>query len=296
MRRRLVFSATLVLCLSACGSRHAQVPDRAVAHPSVSKSEHAPRATGQSGTSSSETASASTGSAAATHSVASDATSALTGTHATSNGFPLPVSSRWKRGVNYTVLSPAQPLSVSPGKVEVLEVFWLACPHCYALEPYMREWRKSKPDYVDFVRVPVMWGAVQQAHARLFYTLEALGRDDLVETAFHSLHRLEQQKGTESVLYSPSKSGTLRLQRAWAQRHGIAAAKFSKAYKSFYVNTQLQQAAQVTQAYQVTSVPFIAVDGRYITNEGMAGGPRKLISLINFLAAWDHDHPKPSAR
>src|SRR5262249_7243141 len=44
---------------------------------------------------------------------------------------------RWKPGVNYVPLVPAQPTNVGPGKVEVVEVFWLGCPHCYALESYV---------------------------------------------------------------------------------------------------------------------------------------------------------------
>jgi hypothetical protein len=40
---------------------------------------------------------------------------------------------KWKPGVNYDPVVPSQPTSVAAGKVEVLEVFWYACPHCYAL-------------------------------------------------------------------------------------------------------------------------------------------------------------------
>src|SRR4029077_5116121 len=47
---------------------------------------------------------------------------------------------KWQPGVNYTVLVPAQPTSVSAGKVEVLEVFWLGGPHCYALRAPPKAW------------------------------------------------------------------------------------------------------------------------------------------------------------
>src|SRR5579864_231918 len=90
---------------------------------------------------------------------------------------------RWKAGQNYDPLVPAQPTSVGPGKVEVTEVFWLRCPHCAALEPYIQSWLKNKPAYVEFVRVPVMWGPVHRADAHLFYTLVALNRQDLVQKA-----------------------------------------------------------------------------------------------------------------
>ena len=61
---------------------------------------------------------------------------------------PPPVSSRWKAGVNYKVISPAQPTNAPPGKVQVIEFFYLACPFCHALEPHMLAWRKTKPAYV----------------------------------------------------------------------------------------------------------------------------------------------------
>jgi len=203
----------------------------------------------------------------------------------------LPSSSQWKEGTIYEVITPAQPVTVTPGKVEVLEVFWLGCPHCYALEPYSRQRLKTKPAYAQYVRVPVMWGPVHRAHAQLFYTLESLGRDDLVEKVFTYIHNLETQTGTESVLFSNSKEDTFKQMQAWAVQNGVNADAFAKAYNSFYVNTQLQQADEITQNYQVQGVPFIAVDGKFSTDVGKAGDdPKKLISLIDFLAAWEHDH------
>ena len=206
----------------------------------------------------------------------------------------LPASSEWKAGVNYDVISPAQPTTVAPGKVEVLEVFWLGCPHCFALEPYIRQWLKNKPAYVQFVRVPVMWGPVHRAHAQLFYTLESLGRDDLVEKVFAYIHNVEDQSGTESVLFSNSKEDTFKQQQGWAVQNGLTGDAFEKAYNSFYVGTQVQQAQEITQDYEVQGVPFIAVDGKFSTDVGKAGSEDKLISLINFLAAWEHDHKQGS--
>src|SRR5215469_5367390 len=96
---------------------------------------------------------------------------------------------KWQPGVNYDPVVPAQPTSVASGKVEVMEVFWLACPHCYDLEPYLGSWLKTKPGYVEFVRVPVMWKPVHRAHAHLYYTLVALGRQDLIAKAFATIHQ-----------------------------------------------------------------------------------------------------------
>ena len=132
-------------------------------------------------------------------------------------------SGKWKPGVNYDPLVPAQPTNAPPGKVEVVEVFWLGCPHCYALEPYIQAWLKNKPSYIDFVRVPVMWGPAHRAHARLFYTLMALNRPDLVEKAFDTI---QQQ---HNPLISPNDDESRKMQEAWAKENGVNPDDYAKA-------------------------------------------------------------------
>ncbi|HEX4389143.1 MAG TPA: thiol:disulfide interchange protein DsbA/DsbL [Steroidobacteraceae bacterium] len=196
---------------------------------------------------------------------------------------PLP-ESKWQPGVNYTLLVPAQPTSVAPGKVEVLEVFWLACPHCYALEPFIKAWAKSKPSYVEFVRVPVMWQAVHRSHAQLYYTLEVLGRQDLVAKVMDTM---AQQR---DMLFTGSADDSFKVQQQWAVRNGVNADEFAKAYSSFTVNSDLQRAEELTNRYHVEGVPFIVVNGKYATDVIKAGGEAKLIELINDLAAAEHRH------
>jgi protein dithiol oxidoreductase (disulfide-forming) len=195
---------------------------------------------------------------------------------------PTPQLPGWQAGVNYDPVVPGQPTSVAPGKVEVLEVFWLGCPHCYALEPYIRAWLRTKPSYIEFVRVPVIWDPIHRAHAHLFYTLQALGRPDLIEKAFDTIQH------QQSPLGSPDEAESLRMQQAFAVQNGISAEDYRNAYNSFLVASELQHAEELTQRYHVHSVPFIAVNGKYETDVGEAGGPDRLIKLIDDLAAFEH--------
>ena len=287
----VTLGATALFALHAC-SRQSRAPQQAAqadAPAAAQAADAAAPAAGNSQTSAAPQAAASGGPVSSAQAADADSTS-LEHLAAVPASSELPSSSEWKAGVNYDVISPAQPTTVAPGKIEVLEVFWLGCPHCYALEPYIRQWLKSKPAYVQFVRVPVMWGPVHRAHAQLFYTFESLGRDDLVEKVFSYIHNAEEQSGSESVLFSNSKEDTFRQQQGWAVQNGLNADGFEKAYNSFYVGTQVQQADEITQDYEVQGVPFIAVDGKFSTDVGKAGSEDKLISLINFLAAWEHDH------
>jgi len=195
---------------------------------------------------------------------------------------------KWQAGVNYDPVVPAQPTNVAPGKVEVMEVFWLACPHCYALEPHIRSWLKSKPAYVEFVRVPVIWQPIHRAHARLYYTLVALGRQDLVAKAFEALH--QDAENRQPPLFGNSEEETFRLQQQFAVQHGISATDFANAYNSFSVSSNLQRAEEITNRYHVTGVPLIAVSGKYTTDVAKAGSETKLLELVNDLAAAEHGH------
>jgi thiol:disulfide interchange protein DsbA len=185
----------------------------------------------------------------------------------------------WKPGVQYIPLVPAQPTEVAPGKVEVTEVFWYGCPHCFALEPYIESWVRNKPEYIEFVRVPVMWGPVHRLHAKLFYVLQALGRKDLQEKVWDVIHK-EQQ-----TLIGTDEASSKKLMLDFAVANGVKAEDFNKAWDSFGVNSNLQHAEQLTQRYHVDGVPLIVINGKYTTDVGKAGGPSQLIALINDLAA-----------
>lgn len=188
-------------------------------------------------------------------------------------------NSRWQQGTNYQVLLPAQPTNVAPDKVEVVEAFWYGCPHCYALDPYLENWKTKKPPYVQFTRLHVTWGPVHRAHARLFYTLEALGRSDLNAAVFREIHV------NHDMLASNDPIETEQMQMQFARRNGISEEDFRKAYNSFAVETNLQRAEQLTRRYRVEAVPMIVINGKYTTDIAMAGGQNQLIELINDLAA-----------
>lgn len=192
----------------------------------------------------------------------------------------------WQEGVNYTRLVPAQPTDVPAGQVEVLEFFWYACPHCFALEPLVDAWKKSKPAYITFSPVPVTWSDGHRALAHLFYTLEALGKlDQLHDEVFKEI----QVNGDPLVARDPSNEAeTERMQAAFAVKEGISAEAFKSAYHSIGVDTRLQRADELVQRYRIDGVPTFVVNGKYIADVRSAGGPDKLLSLVSDLAAQEH--------
>jgi len=191
----------------------------------------------------------------------------------------------WQEGVNYTRLVPAQPTSVPPGQVEVLEFFWYACPHCYALDPLVESWKKTKPAYISFVRVPVMWNEGHRSLARLFYTLESMGKLDALHTAiFKEIHV------NNNPLVDPgnNEAASERIQTAFVKSQGISPEEFKTAYHSFAVETALQRADQLTQRYRVDGVPTFVVNGKFIADVATAQGEDRILPLVSDLAALEH--------
>lgn len=192
----------------------------------------------------------------------------------------------WQEGINYTRLVPAQPTAGPQGQVEVLEFFWYGCSHCYAIDPEVEAWKKSKPAYISFTRVPVMWSEGHRSTARLYYTLESLGKLDQFHSAvFKEIH----VNGDPLVGADPNDTAQAeRIQTTFVVKMGIPEATFKAAYHSFGVETALQRADQLEQRYRIEGVPTFVVNGKYVADVRSAGGPEKLLSLVSDLAAQEH--------
>jgi thiol:disulfide interchange protein DsbA len=207
---------------------------------------------------------------------APDAAPALPAQAGDGGGAPV-VSSRFQLGTHYERLSPTQPTSSSPTQVEVTEIFWYGCPHCYTFDPYLQRWQSGKADYVNFVRVPAVWNPLVRLHARGFYTAEALGKGAEMHDAFF-----------KEIHVNGNALDTAEKLEEFFGGFRVDAVAFKSAFDSFAVHAKLQRADELSRRYQIGSVPTIVVNGKYTTDGGMAGGYDALIDLIDELAAAEH--------
>jgi thiol:disulfide interchange protein DsbA len=181
---------------------------------------------------------------------------------------------RYSEGEHYTVLTTAQGTSSSPDVVEIAEVFWYGCPHCYNFEPYVDNWERQLPDGVELVRLPVMWNPTNELHARLFYTAEALGKlDEMHPEIFKEMHRNGKMLATEAEI------------EAFFARFGVSSDDFAKTFRSFPVETRLKKAKNLTMRYRIQSVPLVVVNGKYVVNGPGIKNFDDMIAVSNELAA-----------
>jgi thiol:disulfide interchange protein DsbA len=185
-----------------------------------------------------------------------------------------PTTGRFEMGAHYFRLSPTQPTSSNPDQVEVAEVFWYGCPHCFAFEPLLVQWLEQQPDYVSFVRVPAVWNPLLQLHARAFYSAEALGYGtEMHSEFFREIHERGNRLDTEAQL------------QEFFGRFGVDAAAFKTTFDSFAVQAKLQRADELSRRYRIGSVPTIIVNGKYTTDAPQLGSYEELLALVDELVA-----------
>lgn len=185
--------------------------------------------------------------------------------------------SDFREGVEYQLVKPPQPTR-DPDRIEVVEMFWYGCPHCYQLEPVVKTWLESKPDDVDFVRVPAILGPRWELLTRAYYTAELLGVLDRVHSPlFESIHDKRQRFRSEEDLAK------------FFAGHGVEEKDFHDTWRSFAVATKVNRSRQLTQRYGINGVPTLVVNGKYRTSPGMAGTNQLVFKVVDSLIAEERD-------
>jgi thiol:disulfide interchange protein DsbA len=173
--------------------------------------------------------------------------------------------------LHYDLVNPPHAVA-DPSKIEVLEFFWYGCPHCYHFEPYLKDWLKTKPANVVFIRQPAIFNAHWAAHAKAFFTAESLGVLDKVHDDFYDAIQ--------------NKHETLESEADLAKffvAHGVKEEDFHKAYKSFAVDAKMRQAETLAPSYGIDGTPALVVNGKYRIGAAKAKSFEKMIETANAL-------------
>jgi thiol:disulfide interchange protein DsbA len=182
--------------------------------------------------------------------------------------------SLYVEGTHYEVI--AKPVrTADPNKIEVTEVFWYGCPHCYAFEPLLDSWVEKLPSDVAFVRMPGMWNELMNVHAQIFYVEQALGSFDKTHTVvFDAIHQKQNYLQTQEAV------------RDLFVAQGVDAAEFDKAWASFGVSSQVKQAAAKMREYGINGVPNLIVNGKYrVSANDAVASQADMLKNADFLIA-----------
>ena len=182
-------------------------------------------------------------------------------------------------GGHYELLNEAQPIQTGD-KIEVVEMFWYHCPHCYRLEPFITRWRGNKPDNAEFVPIPAVLNARWAFDARMYYTLESLDLDlQLHADLFKAIHETRLPLGTAEQFadWAVAAQAARQIEKRVDRQTLIAT------FDSFTVETKVSFATVMSRKYGISGVPAIIVDGKYRTSVSLAGSHEKLLKVIDYL-------------
>lgn len=175
-------------------------------------------------------------------------------------------------GVHYQTIEPPQPTNDAQ-KVEVVEVFNYACPHCATFQTYIHPWSENVPDNVEFRRIPVVFRASWEPFARAYYVSEALGLLDQSHSAlFDALHKERLPLRTDDD-----------IAEFFAERFDITKDDYLKAARSFAIQTKLNRGNTQAQRYGVQATPSLVINGKFVSTTSMTSGADRMISLIDHL-------------
>jgi thiol:disulfide interchange protein DsbA len=176
-------------------------------------------------------------------------------------------------GTHYERLPKPVP-TVDSSKIEVAEVFWYGCSHCYDFEPGFEAWSKTLGSDVVVVKSPAMWDnqGIMANHARIYYTAKVLGVLDVISpAAFRALN---------------VDGKSLRSEDEIAQlftANGVSPEDFERTFKSFGVTSSVRQAEARQRNYRVQGTPEVIVDGTYRISARMAGSHEAVLKVAEHL-------------
>lgn len=162
------------------------------------------------------------------------------------------LQAEYELGKDYQLIDNPLPVR-QDGMVEVSEIFWYGCNHCYSFESTINNWDANKPDYVKFSKMPVTWSQIHQLHASLYHTIEALKLGKGAHTAvFTTIHKENNFLGSQKSVVK------------FLSKLGVDEEKSKQYLNSFAVKQKVSRGIQVSRQLRITSVPMIIVDGKYM--------------------------------
>jgi len=188
----------------------------------------------------------------------------------------LSAAAEYDEGIEYKRISPPVPVEVPAGKIEVVELFWYGCPHCFRFEPLLEAWVKELPGDVVFRRIPAVFNARWALHAKAFYTAELLKVLDRMHPVLFDAIHVQHRK-----LITPQA-----LRKLFAE-HGVKPADFDRVFNSFAVDVKLRRATELTRRYGIEGVPSLVVQGTFRTDGPLANGPQGMLRIADYLIAQE---------
>jgi len=178
----------------------------------------------------------------------------------------------YQEGLHYFLIEGAP--AVTDGKMKLEEAFSYLCTHCNTFDPYVESWVKRKPDFVEFRRIPVVFGRGSwELYARGYVTAEMMGVPDEAHVAL--MARLWKEK---KIIRNMDELATFYSQ------FGLDKEKFLSTSRSFAVDGKLRKDQTLVQSYEIRGTPALVLNGKYrISGNAAVASYDVMFDVVDYL-------------
>lgn len=157
-------------------------------------------------------------------------------------------------------------------KIVIYEFFWYGCPHCFNIEPTIVKIESNLNQDTVLIKLPLALKESWVNHAKAFFSIQQMNIDNnLHSKIFEEIHINGNRLDTKSTLVD------------FIDSEGFDGSSFSKNFDSFGTEIRIKKANKLARQYQITSVPTIIINGKYLTSGSFVSSYEELYDVVNFL-------------
>ena len=157
-------------------------------------------------------------------------------------------------------------------KIVIYEFFWYGCPHCFNIEPTIVKIESNLNQDTVLIKLPLALKESWVNHAKAFFSMQQMNIDNnLHSKIFEEIHINGNRLDTKSTLVD------------FIDSEGFDGSSFSKNFDSFGTEIRIKKANKLARQYQITSVPTIIINGKYLTSGSFVSSYEELYDVVNFL-------------
>jgi thiol:disulfide interchange protein DsbA len=183
-------------------------------------------------------------------------------------------SVRYQEGLHYFLLDEETPIPANT--MELVEVFSYMCSHCNTFEPYINSWLKRKPENMEFLRFPVIFGRKEwEIYARAYVTAEMMGAGE--EAHQGMMDKMWKEKVVMRSMEELSE---------FYGNYGLDAKQFLATSRSFAVDARMRKEQKLIQMYGIRGTPSLVLNGKYrIAGNEAVPSFDAMLDVVDYLLA-----------
>ena len=120
--------------------------------------------------------------------------------------------------------------------------------------------------------IPVIFGRSWEPYAKAYFVGLNLGVLEQTHQAMYDAIHIDERKMTNRQALA-----------AFFTEHGVSKADFDSAYDSFDLQNKIRQGNRLAAQSQITGVPSMLVNGKYMVNATLAGSSEGMLAVVDYL-------------